>query len=200
MFTFPGEKTMEKIIKIRELSREIRNCRKCKLWLTRTRALPGEGNISSKLVLVAQAPGYTEDREGRMFVGPSGKKLDKLFMEVGIDRHGIFMTNILRCMLPNYRRPRRNEIDACTPYLDKEIELINPKIIGTLGYVAARYIFKQYGIDNELKLPNVCGRIFSVKDKKIIPLRHPASPLYDDSVYKEMVKNYGKLRVLLDSV
>jgi uracil-DNA glycosylase family 4 len=190
---------MEKIVQFRGLSQEIRSCRKCRLWLTRTHALPGEGNISSKMVLVAQAPGYMEDREGRMFVGPSGKKLDELFVEVGIDRREIFMTNILRCMLPKYRRPRRNEIDACTPYLDKEIELINPRIIGTLGYVAARYIFKQYGIDNTLKFPDVCGKILSVKDKRIILLRHPAAPLYDDSIYKEMVKNYGKLRTLLDS-
>lgn len=191
---------MEKIIQLRELNQEIKNCRKCRLWLTRTHALPGEGNIQSKMVLVAQAPGYTEDGEGRMFVGPSGKKLDELFAEVGVDRREIFMTNILRCMLPNYRRPRRNEIEACTPFLDKEIELINPKIIGTLGYVAAKYIFKRYSINDELKFPDVCGEVFSVKDKKIIPLRHPAAPLYDDSVYKEMVKNYGKLGILLDSV
>lgn len=191
---------MEKRIKFRELSQEIRNCRKCRLWLTRTHALPGEGNISSKLVLVAQAPGYSEDKERRMFVGPSGKKLDELFAEVGIDRQEIFMTNILRCMLPGYRKPRQDEMDACTPYLDEEIELINPKIIGTLGYVAAKYIFKQYGIDNELKFPDVCGEIFSLKDKKIISLRHPAALLYNDSLYKEMVKNYGRLGMLLDSV
>lgn len=191
---------MEKRIKFRELSQEIRNCRKCRLWLTRTHALPGEGNISSKLVLVAQAPGYSEDKERRMFVGPSGKKLDELFAEVGIDRQEIFMTNILRCMLPGYRKPRQDEMDACTPYLDEEIELINPKIIGTLGYVAAKYIFKQYGIDNELKFPDVCGESFSLKDKKIISLRHPAALLYNDSLYKEMVKNYGRLGMLLDSV
>lgn len=191
---------MEKIIKFRELSREIRNCRKCRLWLTRKHALPGEGNISSKLVLVAQAPGYMEDREERMFIGPSGKKLDELFTDVDIDRQEMFMTNILRCMLPNYRRPRQNEINACTPYLDREIELINPKIIGTLGYFAARYMFKQYSINNKLKFPDVCGKIFSVKEKKIIPLRHPAALLYNDSLYKEMAKNYRKLRILLDSV
>ena len=135
-----------------------------------------------------------------MFVGPSGKKLDELFMKVGIDRQEIFMTNILRCVLPHYRRPRQNEVDACTPYLDKEIELINPKIIGTLGYVAARYILKQHRNGNKLKFPDVCGKIFSVEEKKIIPLRHPAALLYDNSLYKEMVRNYGKLRMLLDSV
>ncbi|MCD6431868.1 uracil-DNA glycosylase [Candidatus Bathyarchaeota archaeon] len=190
----------EKLTKFKELNREIRGCRKCRLWLTRTHALPGEGNTSSKLILIAQAPGYTEDSEGRMFIGPSGKKLDELFARVHIDREEIFMTNILRCMLPNYRRPRQDEINACTPYLDKEIELIHPKIIGTLGFVSARYIFKKYGIESELKFPYVCGKIFTVKDKKIIPLRHPAALLYNDSLQKEMIKNYGKLRKLLDSV
>jgi uracil-DNA glycosylase family 4 len=191
---------MEKIIQFRELNQEIRNCRKCRLWLTRKHALPGEGNISSKMVLVAQAPGYTEDGEGRMFVGPSGKKLDELFVKVGVERQEMFMTNILRCMLPHYRKPRQNEIDACTPYLNRELELINPEIIGTLGYVAAKCMFKQHGSDNKLKFPDVCGKIFSVKGKKVIPLRHPAALLYNGSLYKEMVRNYGELRILLDSV
>ena len=183
----------------KELNLEIKNCRKCRLWFTRIHALPGEGNIRSKLILVAQAPGYVEDREGRMFVGPSGKKLDELFRNVHIRREEIFMTNVLRCMLPHYRKPRQDEIDACTPYLDREIELIKPKIIGTLGFVAARYIFKKYGLENELNFPEVCGKIFSVGNLRIIPLRHPATLLYDSSVFKKMVKNYGKLRILLDS-
>lgn len=191
---------VETIEKLRELNREIRKCRKCRLWKTRMHALPGEGNISSKLVLVAQAPGYNEDREGTMFIGPSGKKLDEIFTEIGVEREEIFMTNILRCVLPKGRRPRQDEIEACTPYLDREIDLINPKIISTLGYFAARYVFKKYGIENELRFPEVCGRVFSSNDKTIVPLRHPAALLYDNSLYRKMVKNYSELRKLLDSV
>ncbi|MCK4474652.1 uracil-DNA glycosylase [Candidatus Bathyarchaeota archaeon] len=191
---------METIKKFRELNREIGKCRKCRLWKTRMHALPGEGNISSKLVLVAQAPGYNEDREGTMFIGPSGKKLDEMFTEIGVEREEIFMTNILRCVLPKGRRPRQDEIEACTPYLDRGIYLINPKIISTLGYFAARYIFKKYGIENELRFPEVCGRVFSSNDKTIVPLRHPAALLYDNSLYRKMVKNYRQLRKLLDSV
>lgn len=191
---------METIKKFRELNRAIRKCRKCRLWKTRMHALPGEGNISSELVLVAQAPGYNEDREGTMFIGPSGKKLDEIFTEIGVEREEIFMTNILRCVLPKGRRPRQDEIEACTPYLDREIDLINPKIISTLGYFAARYVFKKYGIENELRFPEVCGRVFSSNDKTIVPLRHPAALLYDNSLYRKMVKNYSELRKLLDSV
>jgi uracil-DNA glycosylase family 4 len=190
---------METTKKFRGLNREIRKCRKCRLWTTRTHALPGEGNISSKLVLVAQAPGYNEDREGRMFIGPSGKKLDEMFTEIGVEREEIFMTNILRCVLPKGRRPRQDEIEACTPYLDREIDLIHPKIISTLGYFAARYVFKKYGIESELRFPEVCGRVFSSSDKTIVPLRHPAALLYNNPLYRKMVKNYSELRKLLDS-
>lgn len=171
------------------------------MWRTRIHALPGEGDVCSKLVMVAQAPGYNEDVEGRMFIGPSGKKLDELLTEICVGREDMFMTNILRCMLPHNRRPRQDEIEACTPYLDREIELINPKIISTLGYFAARYVFRKYGVESELKFPDVCGKVFSSDDgKKIIPLRHPAALLYDNSLHREMIKNYGKLRRLLDSV
>jgi uracil-DNA glycosylase family 4 len=191
---------MKTIDKLRGLNREIRECRKCRLWATRMHALPGEGNISSKLVLVAQAPGYSEDREDRMFIGPSGKKLDEIFTRASVEREEIFMTNILRCVLPKGRRPRQDEIEACTPYLDREIDLINPEIVSTLGYFAARYIFKKFNIARELKFPEVCGRVFSGSDKTIVPLRHPAALLYDSSLYRKMVENYSELRKLLDSM
>jgi uracil-DNA glycosylase family 4 len=191
---------METIKKFRALNHEITKCRKCRLWKTRMHALPGEGDISSRLVLVAQAPGYNEDREGKMFIGPSGKKLDEIFTQIGVDREEMFMTNILRCALPKGRRPRQDEIEACTPSLDREIDLIKPKIISTLGYFAARYIFEKYDVKSELRFPEVCGRVFSSNDKTIIPLRHPAALLYDNSLHRKMVKNYSKLRKLLDSV
>jgi uracil-DNA glycosylase family 4 len=191
---------MQIIEKFRALNQEIRKCKKCRLWKTRMHALPGEGRVSSTLVLVAQAPGYTEDREGRMFIGPSGKKLDDIFTRIGVDREEMFMTNILRCVLPKGRRPRQDEIEACTPYLDREIDLIKPKIISTLGYFAARYIFKKYDIKSELRFPEVCGKVFSSNDKTILPLRHPAALLYDNSLHRKMVNNYSKSRKLLDSV
>jgi uracil-DNA glycosylase family 4 len=191
---------METTEKFRALNQEIRKCKKCRLWKTRMHALPGEGGISSRLVLVAQAPGYNEDREGRMFIGPSGKKLNEIFTRIGVDREEMFMTNILRCILPKGRRPRQDEIEACTPHLDREIDLIKPKIISTLGYFAARYIFKKYDVKSELRFPKVCGRVFSSNDKTILPLRHPAALLYNNSLHRKIANNYRKLRKLLDSL
>lgn len=188
----------EKLKRIEALNRKIRACRKCRLYETRTHALPGEGNISAKLIMIAQAPGYTEDKEGRMFIGPSGKKLDELLKDACIVRDEIFMTNILRCMLPNYRKPRSDEIKTCTPYLDKEIGLINPNIISSLGYFASRYIFEKYNFEDELEFPDVCGKVFVSNDKKIVPLRHPAALLYNDSIQDEMIEEYRVLKRLLD--
>jgi len=189
----------EKIKEFKILSLEIRNCKKCRLWQTRTHVLLAEGNISSKLMMIAQAPGYTEDRKKKMFVGPSGKKLDELLETAGITREDIFMTNLLRCVLPHNRRPRPDEVEACTPYLDKEIDLVNPTVISTLGYFPAKYIFEKFGIENKLEFPEVCGKVFSVEGKKIIPLGHPAALLYDNSIEERMKENYKKLKRLLNS-
>lgn len=191
---------MQAIGKFRALNQEVRRCKKCRLWKTRVHAFPGEGKISSRLVLVAQPPGYTEDGEGRMSIGPSGKKLNAIFARIGVDRDEMFMTNILRCVLPKGRRPRQDEIEACTQYLDREIDPINSKIMSILGYFAARYIFKKYDFRSELGFPKVCGKVFSRNDKTILPLRHPAALLYNDSLHRKMVSNYSKLRKLLDSL
>lgn len=186
-----------KIERFEDLNREIRTCVKCGLWKTRKNALPGEGDISSDLMLVAQAPGREEDETGDMFVGPSGKKLDELLSKAGISREEIFMTNLLRCMLPDYRKPRRDEIEACSPYLDRELELVDPKIISTLGYFSTRYIFEKYDLEDGLEFPEVCGKVFNMGGKKILPLGHPAAILYDSSIEDGMIEHYKKLRKLL---
>lgn len=176
--------------KFKDLNQEIRSCRKCRLWETRTHALPGEGDVSSDMMLIAQAPGETEDKEGRMFVGPSGMVLDELLFEAGVDREKLFMTNLLKCMLPNYRKPHRDEIEACSPFLDREIELVDPELLCPLGYYSTRYVFGKYGIREKLEFPEVCGKILSVSGIRILPLGHPAAILYDDSVREEMIKDY----------
>lgn len=187
-----------KLKKFRDLNQEIRECKRCKLWKTRRNALPGEGNIHAKLMLVAQAPGYNEDREGRMFIGPSGKKLDKLLEDANIKRKDIYITNLIKCLLPHYRKPRPDEIKICTRYLDKEIEWINPSIISPLGYFATRYIFEKYNISRSgLEFSGVYGRVFLTEDKKILPLQHPAALLYNESIQKDMIKNFRKLKRLL---
>ena len=181
-------------MEIEDLNEEIRKCKKCRLSETRINALCGEGDLNAKIMLVAQAPGGNEDREGKMFIGPSGKVLDEL-LENNIERKEVYMTNLVKCMLPKYRKPKRDEIRICSSYLDKEIELVDPKVLAPLGYYATEYLFEKYSIP--LPSKGQYGNLFLAGNKKILPLRHPAAVLYNDSVKEEMVKNYHKLKVVL---
>ena len=186
-------------MKIDELNKRIKECRRCRLSETRMNAICGEGNLNAKIMIIAQAPGEKEDKEGRMFIGPSGKVLDELLDAAGVKRDEFYMTNLVKCMLPKYRKPKQDEIKACSYYLDEEIKLINPKILVPLGYYATRYIFQRHGIQSPSKaeFSLVCGRLFLAKDKKILPLHHPASLLYNPDSKQDLIKSYRKLQVLL---
>lgn len=183
----------QRIEKYNELKDEIANCRRCRLWKTRTHALPGEGDVSSDLMLIAQAPGETEDKENRMFVGPSGEVLNELFSQAGVNREELFMTNLLKCMLPDYRKPRQDEIEACSSFLDREIQMVDPNLLCPLGYYSTRYVFKKHGIRDKLEFPEICGKIIPHTDRKILPLGHPAAVLYDESVKEGMIEDYKVL-------
>jgi DNA polymerase len=195
-------------MEIEELNEEIRKCHKCRLSETRTNVLCGEGNLNTKLMLIAQAPGENEDREGKMFIGPSGKVLDELLRMANIDRNEIYMTNLVKCMLPKYRKPKQDEIEKCSHYLDKEIDLINldkeidlinPELLVPLGYYATRYIFEKYAIPlpSKQEIYKVYAEIILADKRKILPLQHPAAVLYNDDIKEEMIKNYRKMKVLL---
>ena len=187
-------------MKIEELNKIIRGCKKCRLSETRTNAICGEGNLNAKIMLIAQAPGEKEDREGKMFVGPSGKVIDELLNEAGIKRDEIYMTNLIKCMLPKNRKPKQDEIEACSHYLNEEIKLINPKILAPLGYYATCYIFKKYNLPSPSKaeFSSIFGKLFLAEDKKILPLPHPATSLYNPEFKKDLIKSYRKLKVLLN--
>lgn len=194
-----GGKVLLKSKSFKDLNKQIGECKKCSLWKTRGHALPGEGDILAKLILIAQAPGYNEDREGRMFIGPSGKVLNELLGVIKLDKKEIYMTNLVKCLLPKYRKPKEDEIETCSNYLDKEIELIKPRVIAPLGYYASKYTLGKYGIPIPPKpeFYKVYGKLFLAKRMKIFPLQHPAAVLYNESIKKVMIKNYRKLKILL---
>jgi uracil-DNA glycosylase family 4 len=182
------------------LKEKINNCIKCSLSQTRKNALPGEGNPNARVILVAQAPGEKEDEDGRMFVGPTGNALDKLFGELGIKKSDLYLTNLIKCMLPNYRKPRKEEIEACSEYLDREIELINPQIIAPLGYYSTQYICNRYNYpapDKKENFKNFYGKLFLAQEKKIYPIIHPTALVFDTTDKENIKRDYSKLKTLL---
>ncbi|MEF8848988.1 MAG: uracil-DNA glycosylase [Candidatus Thermoplasmatota archaeon] len=185
---------------INDLNSQIRNCTKCRLCETRTNAICGEGNLDAKIMLIAQAPGFKEDEKGVMFVGPSGKVLDELLESNNVKRNSLYMTNLVKCMLPDYRKPRRDEIDTCSIYLDKEIKLIDPSVLAPLGYYATRYIFKKYSLElpsSKKDFYKLYGDLFLGDSmKKILPLNHPVTVVYNPSLKETIKDDYHKLSVL----
>lgn len=191
-----------KISKIQRIAEEIRKCRRCSLSETRINAVPGEGNANSSLVLIGEAPGYWEDRRGRPFVGAAGKVLDEALGKVGIRRPEIYITNILKCRPPGNRDPRSGEVQACTPYLDAQLDIIRPKFIVTLGRNATSYIFSRMGLAFE-SITKVHGRIYEARFKgwisHVMPTFHPAAALYNVNVREKLIADLQLLKRRMES-
>jgi uracil-DNA glycosylase family 4 len=115
---------------------EVSTCRKCRLWEGRTVAVPGEGPIGSRILLLGEAPGRNEDASGRPFVGRAGHLLDRALQQAGLNREDVFITSVVKCRPPENREPKDDEIEACRGYLERQVDIMKPKVILLLGRVA----------------------------------------------------------------
>ncbi len=146
--------------------------------------MPGEGPSDAQIMLIGEGPGFHEDRQGRPFVGPSGQFLEELLKSVGLKRQDVFITNVVKCRPPNNRDPLPNEIAACRKYLDKQLELVNPKVVVTLGrYSMARFLPNQTISKNRGKAQNVEGFL-------VYPIYHPAAALHNQSLRKVIEEDF----------
>ena len=179
------------------LNYQIRSCEKCGLHTTRKHALVGEGNINANIMFVALSPGTKEDVQNKMFVGPSGNVFNKLLYTTGIKRDRVFMTNLVKCILPGNRKPKTNEIESCSWFLNNEISIIRPKVIVPLGYYATRSILLKFGADpNDIAMSfkNINGQLLNLEMVKIYPLTHPSALLYNPSFESTTMEKYKKLK------
>ena len=148
---------------------EMGDCRRCKLNKTRRTLVFGEGNPKAQLMFVGEGPGYDEDVQGRPFVGRAGQLLTKIIQSIGLQREDVYIANIVKCRPPQNRNPETDEIEACHPFVLKQIEAIQPRIICALGTFAAQTLLKT----NE-KITALRGRVFDLGGVKVIPTYHPA--------------------------
>lgn len=159
----------EKLKKLDELNKIIQECKKCDLYKNRTQAVLGEGNPEAKLMFIGEAPGEDEDRLGRPFVGRAGKLLTRLIEATGHKREEFYITNVCKCRPPYNRTPTLWEMEACFPYLQQQLEIINPKVLCLLGATAARaFLNRQVAITKER------GSIINWNDKLLYLTFHPA--------------------------
>ncbi|MBD3310738.1 uracil-DNA glycosylase [Candidatus Woesearchaeota archaeon] len=159
--------------RIRMLDRQVKRCRKCRLW--KGNAVPGEGPADADMMLIGQNPGQQEDEQGRPFVGQAGKYLDKMLEDRGIDKKRLYITSILKHKTPGNRKPRKDEIEACLPYLIEQMNIIGPGIVMLMGNVAK---------DNAPRY----------KDIRYIETCHPAAAMRFPSKDKEFKKDLSMPR------
>jgi len=169
---------------------DIEACRKCGLWRNRGNAVPGEGNLDATIMFIGEAPGYWENVKGRPFVGAAGKLLDETLRGIGLSRSDVYIANVLKDRPPENRDPQPEEIQACTPYLDRQIEIIKPKIIVTLGRHSTAYILAKAGIE-AVGITRARGKVYEAEllglKVRVIPTYHPAAALYYPK-YKDMLE------------
>jgi DNA polymerase len=156
---------------LEDIHREIRNCRSCPLCIGRNQAVPGEGSESAACMLIGESPGVEEDRLGRPFVGRSGRYLDSVLEEYDLCRKSLFITGSVKCHPPGNRDPRGVELQSCRPYLERQIEVISPRLIVLLGRIAAR------GFLGDVKLATERGVTRTYGDLVLLPTYHPAAAM-----------------------
>ena len=171
----------------------IQNCHLCALANTRTNTVPGQGNSNAVVLFVGEGPGHDEDLQGLPFVGRSGKYLTQVMESVGIQRQDVYITNVVKCRPPNNRDPLQQELKACSDYLDAQIQLINPRIIVTLGRFSMRRWFPNGSITR------IHGQIRNIGHGRIaLAMFHPAAALRNPKWQGEFVKDMGKLPLLIE--
>jgi len=186
-----------------ELIAKISNCRRCRLWRGARNPVPGEGNLNASLMIIGEAPGYLEDVQGRPFVGAAGKLLDKLLSSINLSRREVYIGNIVKHRPPLNRDPRPDEIEVCAPYLDKQIEIIKPKIIVPLGRHSAMYILSKVNVEIR-GISEVRGKIYVARRLnlpiRIMPTFHPAVALYKPGYISTLEEDFKKIKAELEKL
>jgi len=182
---------------LKKIKDEVIDCQKCSLFKTRTLPVVGQGDHKAKIMFIGEAPGFNEDKTGVPFCGQSGDILTELLNSIGLQRENVYICNILKCRPPENRNPQTDEIKACVLYLEKQIEIIKPKIIGALGNYAVSHILKQYNLSDEIQgISKIRGKIFKAKasfgEIRIIPLYHPAVVVYNANM-KDILREDFKI-------
>ena len=177
---------------LKQVAEEVSVCTKCKLHYSRKNAVPGDGPVNADILFIGEGPGFHENEQGLPFVGAAGKLLDELLNKIGMNRSDVFITNIVKCRPPGNRDPEPEEIETCDPYLERQIQVINPKVIVTLGrYSMARFL-------PNVKISVIHGQPMKMRSRLIVPMYHPAAGLHQRSLMSAIEGDFLHLPELID--
>lgn len=170
-----------------QVARAVHDCTRCPLHETRHRAVPGEGPAPADMMLIGEGPGFNEDKQSRPFVGAAGQFLEELLTEIGYKRSDVYITNVVKCRPPNNRDPKPDELEACQDYLDRQIELVNPKVIVTLGR------FSMYRYFPGASISKIHGQPQQFGNWLVVPMFHPAAALHQPRFRPLIEEDFQKL-------
>lgn len=172
---------------LEQIAREVSVCTNCPLHQGRTHAVPGDGPPQADIMFIGEGPGFHEDRQGLPFVGNAGQFLEQMLASIGLKRSDVYITNVVKCRPPNNRDPMPDEIEACRSYLERQITLINPKVIVTLGRFSMARWFPT------ARISKIHGQARRIGERMIVPFFHPAAALHQPSLREIVEQDFLKL-------
>jgi len=179
------------IDELKEVAQEVSICTRCELYHSRKNAVPGEGPASAKIMFIGEGPGFHENEMGRPFVGAAGKFLEELLATINLKRSEVFITNVVKCRPPGNRDPLPDELSACSSYLERQIQAINPRVIVTLGrFSMARFL-------PNVRISDVHGQSFQIRGRLVVPMFHPAAALHQASLKPAVERDFSRLPELI---
>jgi DNA polymerase len=182
-----------------EVAAEASTCTRCRLSETRTQVVFGVGDPGADLMLIGEAPGFHEDRQGEPFVGAAGQLLTKVLNGIGLGRDEVYIANVLRCRPPGNRDPLPDEIEACTPWLVETISIVQPSVVVTLGNFATKFV-----LNTKQGITRMRGQTFPWHGRWVIPTFHPAAILHGGGEgsrqFQELQEDFHAVRAMLDRV
>jgi DNA polymerase len=173
------------------IASEVRSCTRCRLSEGRTRAVPGEGDPDTEVVFVGEGPGFNEDREGRPFVGRAGGLLVRLLASIGWQREDVFITNVVKCRPPDNRDPEPDEIAACAPYLRRQLEVLDPAVVVTLGRHSMGTFLPGARIGQVHGTAHPADPSTGARDALVFAMYHPAAALRTPALERESLEDVG---------
>lgn len=169
------------------IAKEVSTCQKCQLSFSRKRAVPGEGPDKVEIMFIGEGPGFYENEQGRPFVGAAGKFLDELLQRADLRREQVFITNVVKCRPPGNRDPLPEELSACNDYLEKQIQILDPAVVVTLGrFSMARFM-------PNVRISDVHGQARWVGERLVVPMFHPAAALHQPSLKSTVISDFARL-------
>jgi DNA polymerase len=172
---------------LQQVAQETAACTKCDLHHSRKNAVPGAGPPHADIMFIGEGPGFHENEQGLPFVGAAGKFLDELLGQIGMSRQEVYITNVVKCRPPGNRDPMAEELAACSNYLDRQIQAINPKVIVTLGR------FSMHKFLPNAKISQAHGQAVRVKGRLVVPFYHPAAALHQPSLRPTVEADFSRL-------